>query len=131
MRHKDFDLSKFENLKLVGDLCISNKNLIINDNLITVDTTYKGMDNMLSLNYDVTLYPTLKLLGWQKRISKEDNLYGYYTSINNGRCIFTIVYNIPKCYITDFNLRLKYGLKYVTSTSMLHMTTFWGDVFLS
>lgn len=129
MRHKDIDLSKYETLKLIGDLCISSRDIVNNNTLLYVDTTYKGLDNVLSLNYDVTLYPTLSLLKWQKELKNENNLYGFYTSISNGRCIFTIVYKIPRCYITDFNLRLKYGLKYVTSTSMLHMITFWGDLF--
>lgn len=129
MWHKDIDLSKYETLKLIGDLCISNRDNVINNNLVCVNTTYKGLDNVLSLNYDVTLYPTLSLLSWQKNLKKEINLYGFYTSFNNNKCIFTIVYKIPQCYIIDFNLRLKYGLKYVTSTSMLHMVTFWGDLF--
>ena len=62
MRHKDIDLSKYETLKLIGDLCISSRDIVNNNTLLYVDTTYKGLDNVLSLNYDVTLYPTLSLL---------------------------------------------------------------------
>lgn len=121
---KDFDLRKYNKiLYLLSDLCVSNKNIIISDALTDVDITYCGIDSVFVLYYDLSLLDTRHLINMKINFEKEKNIRNIATVGNFLRVVFTI----PQKYILDYNLRIKYGIKYINKTALQKMMLFWGE----
>lgn len=121
---KDFDLNKYnKNLYLLSDLCISSKDIIISHALTDVDITYCGINSVLVLYYNTEMLGFDRLIRMKSNFEKEKNIRNIITTGNLLRVVFTI----PKCYLLDYNLRIKYGIKYVNKTALQKMMLFWGE----
>lgn len=121
---KDFDLKKYNKiLYLLSDLCVSDKNIIISDALLDVDITYCGINDVFVLYYDTKLLDTKRLINMKLKFEKEKNIRNIITTGDLLRVVFTI----PKNYLLDYNLRIKYGIKYVNKTALQKMMLFWGE----
>lgn len=121
---KDFDLKKYNKiLYLLSDLCISDKNIIVSDALSDVDITYCGINDVFVLYYDTKLLDTKRLINMKLKFEKEKNIRNIITTGGLLRVVFTI----PKNYLLDYNLRIKYGIKYVNKTALQKMMLFWGE----
>lgn len=121
---KDFDLKKYNKiLYLLSDLCVSDKNIIVSDALLDVDITYCGINDVFVLYYDTKLLDTKRLINMKLKFEKEKNIRNIITTGDLLRVVFTI----PKNYLLDYNLRIKYGIKYVNKTALQKMMLFWGE----
>lgn len=121
---KDFDLKKYNKiLYLLSDLCVSDKNIIVSDALLDVDITYCGINDVFVLYYDTKLLDTKHLINMKLKFEKEKNIRNIITTGGLLRVVFTI----PKNYLLDYNLRIKYGIKYVNKTALQKMMLFWGE----
>ena len=121
---KDFDLNKYnKNLYLLSDLCISNKNIIISNALKDVDISYCGIDSVFVLYYNMDLLDMNHLISMKINFEKEKNIRNISTIGN----ILRIVFTIPKKYMLDYTLRIKYGMKYINKTALQKMMLFWGE----
>ena len=121
---KDFDLKKYnKHLYLLSDLCISNKDVIISNALTDVDITYCGINSVFVLYYNTELLDINRLIKIKLNFEKEKNIRNIITTGNLLRVVFTI----PKYYLLDYNLRIKYGIKYVNKTALQKIMLFWGE----
>lgn len=125
---KNFDLTKYNDvLYWISNLCVSNKNVIINNALINADAKKFGLDNVFILDYDAILLGTDTLIKYMNRFRKEENIRNVFVLQTEDKTILRIIYNIPKCNTLDYNIRVKHGLKYETPTSLKKLMLFWGE----
>lgn len=125
---KNFDLNKYDKqLYWISDLCVSDKSLIISDSLKGVHTKHLGFDRYFILEYDTTLLKPKELSYMLYRFKQESNIYNVSTTLQNNDVILVITYIIPKYNVLDYDIRIKYGLKYETTTSLKRLMKFWGE----
>lgn len=127
---KDFDLNKYnECLYLLSDLCVSNRNLIINKALCDVKTYSDGINNMLSLYFDISMIDAESLNKLQHSFSKEKNIYNIYTYFDDksDKMLCRILLYIPKDKTLDYVFRVKYGMKYINKSALYNLMSFWGE----
>lgn len=127
---KDFDLNKYnECLYLLSDLCVSNRDVVIDKALYNVKTFSVGTDNMLCLYYDTSLMNTKSLNRLQYSFSKEKNIYNIYTYFDDksDKMLCRILLYIPKDKTLDYVFRIKYGMKYINKAALYNLMLFWGE----
>lgn len=125
---KNFDLNKYnKQLYWISNLCVSDKNLIISDSLKDVRTKHLGFDRYFILEYDTALLKPKELSHMLYKFKQECNIYNITTLVRNNDVILVITYIIPKHNIIDYDTRVKYGLKYETTTSLRRLMLFWGE----
>lgn len=125
---KNFDLNKYDKqLYWISDLCVSDKNLIISDSLKGVRTQHLGFDRYFILEYDTTLLKPKELSCMIYKFRQESNIYNVTTVLKDNNVVLIVTYIIPRYNILDYDIRIKYGLKYETTTSLRRLMLFWGE----
>lgn len=121
-----FNLKKYNiYLILLSDLCIKNRNVILNKYLINIKLNSKS-DNEIIYEFDITNVEHKYIRYILDLAKKEKNIIFYNTTITNNKLILNLVFQIPKNKILKFNLRIKYGFEFLSLIELENLLLFWN-----
>ena len=123
---RDFNPNKYGNNILLADLCINNRNIIIQKGLIHINNTYMSQPYFV-LIYDIHKF-TNKQFWYLKKISNQEESLKYsFFTFQNNKMFYNLVFNIKHEHWNNisFNSRIKYGLKYCTRDELERFYKFW------
>ena len=123
---RDFNPNKYGNNIFLADLCINNRNIIIQKGLIHINNTYMDQPYFV-LIYNIHKF-TNKQFWYLKWISKQEESLQYsFFSFPEGKMFYNLVFTPKQQHWNKLNykLRMLYGLEYCTRDELERFYKFW------